>query len=197
MKRHNRWFAAFLALSATALGQEPKEERVEVKVIGPTGGIQVLQNDDIDEVDIDDVDDADLSLEKALGSVILGVEGQDAKEGKAKKQDDGTIVREIDLGNGSSIKLIIRMKDDGEGEKGREAHQLLKRMRPFTWVAPEGGQPGAVKVITPEGMKTFTHEFKFDPHGFDVQAFGGEVKEHMERAMRAFDRAREEFIRAY
>src|SRR4029078_8982781 len=30
-----------------------------------------------------------------------------------------------------------------------------------------------------------------------VQAFGGDMKEQMDRAMRAFDRAREEFMRAY
>lgn len=199
MNRTNLCVVAILALALVAMGQEQKGEKIEVKVVGPTGSVTTMEPV---EIDLEDVD-----LDGAVGSIILGVEGQtqDADDKKAEKkkirlQDadkDGTIVKEIDLGDGRTMRIVISTKKGdaktktwfGAMPEGHVFHVPEMKLREKT--------PG------PEGMKGFQvfggemapllKEWK----DFKLEGFSGEVKEEMERAMRAFDRAREEFIRAY
>jgi hypothetical protein len=186
MKRQNGCVVAILALALVAMGQEPREERVEARVVGPVGGISSIEPV---EVDLEDLD-----LDGGVGSLILGVEGapQDAdQKGEVRHklrmspQDagkDGTIVKEIDLGDGKTMKIII--------STGKAGGKPLTK----SWVGsmqehfPEGFK--GMKVFGPEGVQ-------ISPHDFHFEAFGGEMKGQMDRALRAFDRAREEFIRAY
>jgi hypothetical protein len=179
MKRHHQWFVAFLALGAVAIGQQ--SERVEAKVVGPIGGVQVIQVDDPDQdlaIEVTDVDEGGTPF-------LFRFDGQDADEKGAKRkgQDEGTIVKEIDLGDGRKMKIVITTEGVKHGEKG----EAPKRFRPFTVTTPDGKRPRAFGVDT----------FRLDPHGFDVKAFGGDVKGYMDRALRAFDRARAEFIRTF
>jgi hypothetical protein len=194
MNRNNVCVVAILALALVAFGQDQKDERVEVKVVGPTGGIATVEPIEIDLEDLD--------LDGAVGSLILGVEGmpQDADEkGEKKKirlQDadkDGTIVKEIDLGDGKTMRIVITTK---KGEP--------KTRTWFGSTTPEGHvfHVPEVKVIGPEGMgmkgmKGFGGDFSPFLKDFRFEGMSQEVKDHMERALKAFDRAREEFIRAY
>jgi hypothetical protein len=180
MKRQNGCVVAILALALVAMGQEPREERVEVRVLGPVGGISSIEPV---EVDLEDLD-----MDGAVGSLILGVEGapQDAdQKGPARHkvrlspQDagkDGTIVREIDLGDGKTMKIII--------STGKSGGKPLTR-----------SLVGSIEEHFPEGLKGM--KVFGSPHDFHFEGFGGEMKGQMDRALRAFDRAREEFIRAY
>lgn len=181
--RLNSCLVAALALSFVAYGQDPKdddENEVEVQVMAPE--VQQLEDADLTEI-----------LPPNLGSFILGVEGQatqDEKDArKAKKQDDrkqdekkpgkrGVIEREIDLGDGQTMKIVI--SGGGEG--------LMRGARTF----------GTFKTTAPE-FRVFRGGEKgtLDPHGFHVELGRGEMKDHIDRAMRAFERAREEFIRAF
>jgi hypothetical protein len=185
MKRFNLVCVAAFALGATTWAQEPQEERVEVKVIAPDAeaGEAVI-------VDTIDPEGWDLGT---LGSFILGVDGQDSGEkgeGKAKRQDDGTIVREIDLGGGRKLKIIVTTED---GKPAKAGAMAIPQRRRFAVAEPPKHGLHGVTVFGPEGLKGF------DPHGFDlkVKELGDEVRSEMDRALRAFERAREEFIRAY
>jgi hypothetical protein len=198
---------AALALSLPALGQERKDIRVEKNVIGPVGGVVVTPDADEDD---DDGDEMDVHGLNAVGSLILGVEGQaqDADEKGnfkvrvVKPQDagkEGTIVKEIDLGDGRKLKIVISTEVSGEGKGGLwkgltdlKAPRARMNVPDFKVELPRRSEGGDYKVYTsPSGGA------RTDPHGFRVEGFGGDVKEQMERAMRAFDRAREEFIRAF
>jgi hypothetical protein len=193
---------AALALSFVAFGQNPKdddENEVEVQVMAP----------EVEAIQLDGADDL-VNFDHALGSLILGVEGQatqdekDSKKARSRSgmQDEkdakkGVIEREIDLGGGRTMKIII----SGGGPEGRMRAFNLKGseggLRPLIMKAPDGMPRG-----TGPGVHVFKGEMNppagaHDPHGFRVEVGGRDMKEHVDRAMRAFERAREEFIRAF
>ena len=91
------------------------------------------------------------------------------------------------------MRIVITTEVTGEG-KGKGPGMWMtspdgKSLRAFAH--PHKIEGGDFKVFTsPEGAHV-------GPHGFRMGALGGEVKEQMDRALRAFDKAREEFIRAY
>jgi hypothetical protein len=195
MNRQNVCVAAILSMALVAWGQEQKDERVEVRVVGPTGSITTMEPV---ELEIDGLD-----VDSAVGSLILGVEGmpQDADEKGAKKkvrlQDadkDGTIVKEIDLGDGRTMRIVISTKKGEPKTKtwfGSTAEPHVFHVPDMKLREKTPGHEG-MKGFTVFGgeMSPFTKEFK-------LEGFGSDVKEELDRAMRAFDRARDEFIRAY
>lgn len=195
MNRQNVCVVAILALALAAYGQEQKDERIEVKVVGPGGGVTTMEPVEIELEDLD--------LDGAVGSLILGVEGQpqdaDAKgaKKKARAQDadkDGTIVKEIDLGDGRTMRIVISTK------KGEPKTRTVFGAMPEGHVFHVPDMKLREKVAGPEGMKgfqVFGGEMSPFLKDFRFEGLSGDVKEHMERALKAFDRAREEFIRAY
>jgi hypothetical protein len=205
MLSQNFCVVAVLALSLTALGQEQKDVRVESKVIGPGGTVQVIAPEGVAVEDID-LDLQDLDLGDAVGSIIFGVEGQtqdaDEKDAKPRKRQDagkeGTVVKEIDLGDGRKMRIVITTEVTGKG-KGPGTWMTSpdgKSLRSFAM--PHKIEGGDYKVFTsPEGALVGPHGFHMGALGGQVKEQIGEVKEQMERALRAFDKAREEFIRAY
>jgi hypothetical protein len=194
MNRQNICMVAILALALVAVGQEPTDERVEVKVVGPVGGVAAIEPV---EVELDG------------GTFIFGVEGepQDAdQKGKPKKQDagqDDTIVKEIDLGDGKTMKIIITTRKSGPkgmtrtwvGALDDDARLKGGMFRAF------GASPEGVTVLKEKtdahGKTVFEHDFMRHHLAPHLEHFGQDVKDNLDRALRAFDRARDEFIRAY
>jgi hypothetical protein len=182
MRRTSAVAVAILTAGSVALAQDPEPKGLELKVVGPEGSIESVVIDGL-EAEIP----RDLMMD-ASGTFVLGVEGQDedaAKKEKARsrdlgrKQDDGTIVRDIDLGEGRRLRIVIKTEVMKDGKWKVEAP------RRFFGMGPLG-----------ERLKTFQWQPK-DPHGFDVHRLHDEARANMERAMHAFERAREEFVKAY
>jgi len=191
--RFNSCLVAALALSFVAFGQNPKDDdddEIEVKVVGPE--VKILEADDVDVVDLVPM--------QGLGSIAIGgKQDADEKGKKARKQDDkkkaekgGTIEREIDLGDGRKMKIIIT---GGSGEA--DARTIFGKLGKM----PLGGDfkvfeapKGEFKVFrSPEMLRVEPREFRFEgPRG--------EARESVDRAMQAFERAieraREAFARA-
>jgi hypothetical protein len=182
MKPHASFLVFALALSCVALGQEPADDddRVDVKVIGPE-----IKTIELDEFELAEV----LPTDGATGAFILGVEGKaqdDAKKPKKQDDRDGKVIeKEIDLGNGQTLRLRIQVtggKDDGRflGRLDRVRRPLAAPHAEHFKVFGDSVTHGAPKV------------FRFDS-GHD-RADG--AKGSIDRAIRAFERAHETFMKS-